>query len=76
MPTYEYACTQCGGFTAVRPLAEFRDPQPCPKCAAPSPRVTMTSPSFKGLFPRSAPESPAPSARATGCYHGMGCNCC
>lgn len=59
MPTYEYECESHGGFTAIRPLLEFRDPQPCPTCATPSPRVTLTVPALHGMFS-------SPSAASTG----------
>ena len=59
MPTYEYECSSCGGFTALRPLSQFRDPQPCPKCEASSPRVTLTVPALHGMFT-------SPSAASTG----------
>lgn len=78
MPTYEYACASCGPFTAVRPLAEFRDPQPCPQCAASAPRVTLTVPAFRGMLTGTGSESepgrPMPAQR---CYHNFGkCSCC
>jgi putative FmdB family regulatory protein len=79
MPTYEYACSSCGSFTAVRPLAEFQEPQPCPQCAVPAPRVTLSGPALKGLFSRTAsvPGESARPAPSRGCYHGMGgCSCC
>ena len=54
MPTYEYACPACGQFTAVRPMSQYRDDQPCPRCAKPAPRVTLTSPSL-GMFTMRGP---------------------
>jgi putative FmdB family regulatory protein len=39
MPTYEYACAECGGFQAFRPVAEAAAAQACPACGEPSPRA-------------------------------------
>jgi putative FmdB family regulatory protein len=44
MPTYEYACHACGGFEAVRPIAQRNDPSACPRCGAASARVMFTPP--------------------------------
>jgi len=76
MPTYEYACATCGSFTAVRPLAEFRDPQPCPQCAAPAPRVTLTVPAFKGMLTGRGGGASELGRSLQGCTHPGGCGCC
>jgi len=39
MPLYEYACDDCGGFAASRPMAESARPAPCPVCGEPAPRI-------------------------------------
>jgi putative FmdB family regulatory protein len=39
MPIYEYACGDCGDFTASRPMAESASPQDCPRCGERAPRV-------------------------------------
>jgi putative FmdB family regulatory protein len=80
MPTYEYACPDCGEFTALRPMAQRQDPQPCPGCGAPAARVFTTAPAYAGMpaavrlahatNERSAHE-PRQSSR-----HGAGCSCC
>ncbi|MBO9680353.1 MAG: zinc ribbon domain-containing protein [Acidovorax sp.] len=44
MPTYDYLCAQCGGFDALRSLAQRNEPAPCPQCAAASPRVFASAP--------------------------------
>ena len=44
MPTYEYACDACGGFDALRPIAQRNEPCACPACGASSPRVMLTAP--------------------------------
>ena len=39
MPMYDYHCDSCGGFSALRPLSEFREPMACPSCSAIATRV-------------------------------------
>ncbi|HEY8926667.1 MAG TPA: zinc ribbon domain-containing protein [Polyangia bacterium] len=39
MPIYEYECDACGPFAESRPMAASALPAPCPRCAAPAPRV-------------------------------------
>ncbi len=39
MPTYDYACTSCGSFDALRPMGQRDLPVACPHCGEPSPRV-------------------------------------
>ena len=34
MPIYQYECEDCGPFTAMRRMAQFRDPCACPECGA------------------------------------------
>ena len=71
MPTYDYGCERCGPFSASRPMAEFADPQPCPECRDPAPRVFLSAPALGGG--RSAePAMPMTAARA----HPGGCSCC
>lgn len=72
MPTYEYDCTACGAFSAIRPMAEFRDPQPCPKCATASPRVTLSVPALHGMF--SSPGTASTGNAMRSCCGGN-CGC-
>ena len=44
MPTYDYACNGCGGFDALRSLAQRNEPADCPACGGASPRVFATAP--------------------------------
>ncbi len=86
MPVYEYACEDCGGFTAVRPMAEHRAPQPCPGCGVPAPRALLTAPAFSALpaatrqahatNERSAHAPKTAAEYAAGKRHGPGCGCC
>jgi len=32
MPIYEYECSQHGTFELTRPMADVREPAPCPDC--------------------------------------------
>ena len=74
MPTYEYTCSDHGNFTAVRPMAEYRDDQPCPRCATPSSRVTLTGPGL-GLF-SSKGLGDSGTRTLQSCAHPGGCRCC
>jgi putative FmdB family regulatory protein len=85
MPIYEYQCSECGSFTAVRPMSQYRDPHPCPACGAGSPRVTLSAPALSGLpvasrqahaiNERSA-HAPRSSSAEEKARHGPGCGCC
>lgn len=82
MPVYEYQCRECGPFAALRPMAEYADPQPCPDCAGSSPRVMLTAPAMAGMdparrtaFATNERSQHAPkSSKSLG--HGAGCSCC
>jgi len=40
MPTYCQRCKKCGHrFEVQLPMAQYSDPQPCPKCGATTVRV-------------------------------------
>ena len=46
MPTYDYACPECGAtHERERPMSDAAAPSPCPVCAAPTDRV-FTVPRF------------------------------
>ncbi len=45
MPMYEYHCEECGDFSALRPMSEYREPMPCPLCNAAAVRV-ISAPSL------------------------------
>ncbi|HYQ41868.1 MAG TPA: zinc ribbon domain-containing protein [Polyangiaceae bacterium] len=34
MPIYEFECTDHGSFELTRPIAQMREPAPCPDCGA------------------------------------------
>lgn len=88
MPLYEYDCAACGDFTALRPMAEYREPQPCPDCGQPAPRALFTAPSLPilGSAARTAharnersahePMVSKKAEREVASKHGAGCACC
>jgi putative FmdB family regulatory protein len=69
MPTYEYECADCGPFTDIRPIAEFDQPQPCPDCNTPAPRL-LTAPALGGGAQQTADGGASAGA------HAGGCACC
>ncbi|MBN3830349.1 FmdB family zinc ribbon protein [Burkholderia sp. Ac-20344] len=72
MPVYEYACSVCGVFDAIRAVATRDEPVACPRCESVAPRVRLALP----LLPRNADDQ---SDSADGAYlgrHHSFCNCC
>jgi putative FmdB family regulatory protein len=88
MPTYDYACADCGGFDAFRSLAQRNDPAVCPDCGADSPRVFVSAPRLACLsgdtrvaMDRNEKARHEPrSSKDQGSYgrlkHPSGCGCC
>lgn len=79
MPIYEYDCERCGRFTALRKLAQYEQPAPCPACGAEVPRA-LTHPAWLGASARQRRyDAAAPSSRqavAAPRTHGSSCSCC
>jgi putative FmdB family regulatory protein len=85
MPTYDYACTHCGDFDALRSLSARNEPAHCPDCGAASQRVFIRAPRL-GLLDPSTRSALATNERArhepksSGEYprlrHPAGCGCC
>lgn len=80
MPVYEYECGDCGAFTALRPMAEFEAPCPCPDCGEVAPRVMLTAPAISAMsrssrLAHAANERSAHEPRRSS-GHGAGCGCC
>jgi putative FmdB family regulatory protein len=69
MPLYEYVCTNCGPFAAMRPLAEFASPCGCPECGVAAPRNLLASPALGGA---AAPGAAPAMAKS----HPGACVCC
>ena len=81
MPIYDYDCQVCGPFTAMRPMAEFRDPSACPSCGAGASRASLSAPGIPGMDPArrstfASNERNAGSHRPTKAAHPAGCGCC
>lgn len=89
MPTYDYHCSDCGGFDAFRSLAQRNDPAACPSCRTPSPRVFASAPHLACVSSATrrahetnerAAHAPRSSSDDAGSYsrmrHPSGCGCC
>ena len=80
MPVYDYMCEDCGPFTALRPMAEYREPCDCPDCGLSVERAMLTAPrlALMSSGSRRAREVNERSAHAPrrSSAHGAGCACC
>ena len=85
MPTYDYACAGCGGFDAIRMLAQRDAPAACPDCGAESPRVFVAAPRLALmdggtrtaiLTNERARHEPTMSRDYQRLKHPSGCGCC
>ncbi|MES2888258.1 MAG: zinc ribbon domain-containing protein [Pseudomonadota bacterium] len=86
MPTYDYGCTECGGFDAIRSVAQREQPAPCPHCGAASPRVFVAAPRLALLNDgmrtawatneRARHEPKSSRDEAVRLKHPAGCGCC
>lgn len=85
MPTYDYACPDCGGFDAFRTLAERNEPASCPDCGTASPRVFASAPRLALMdggtrTAMDVNERSRHEPKRSGDYqrmrHPAGCGCC
>jgi putative FmdB family regulatory protein len=85
MPTYDYACPDCGGFDALRSFAQRDEPATCPDCGTPSPRVFAAMPRLACLsgdtriameINERARYEPKSSNDYVRLRHPAGCGCC
>lgn len=87
MPTYDYACSGCGPFDALRRIVERDQPAACPDCGAAAPRIAVSAPQLALLdgATRSAlatNERSRHEPRRSGAdgyprlRHPSGCGCC
>ena len=82
MPTYDYLCAACGSFTALRPMADYAEPQDCPGCGQSSRRAMLTVPGISSMSSgqRTAHATNERSAHAprlsSAGAHRPGCHCC
>jgi len=75
MPLYEYACPRCGRFSALRPMAQHAQPQPCPQCGAVAPRA-LTGVGRIGSSSGGSSAAPFAGGSAGRYRHMGGCSCC
>ncbi|EON18808.1 FmdB family regulatory protein [Cupriavidus sp. GA3-3] len=80
MPIYEYACAECGSFSAVRRIDERDAPQCCPGCGQEARRlVTATMlalmPSARRVAHAGNERSAHAPVSSQGHRHGPGCGC-
>jgi putative FmdB family regulatory protein len=80
MPVYEFHCESHGTFDALRPMAAFADPCPCPHCGAPAPRVLITPPRLaardRGQVKAHAVNERSADSPRRASSHGPSCACC
>ncbi len=85
MPTYDYACPECGGFDAFRTLSARNEAAACPDCSTPSPRVFATAPRLALMdggtrramdVNERARHEPKRSGDYARLKHPSGCGCC
>ncbi len=91
MPTYDYACPDCGNFDALRSVALRNEPCACPDCGTAAARVFAHAPHLACVSPEQrrahdtnerAQHAPRSSSRDgdAGSYgrlrHPSGCGCC
>ena len=81
MPVYEYDCSNCGSFSANRPMAQYQEPHACPECNQPAPRALISAPAFSAMagstrnahaINEKAAHAPKSSAEHV---HSSGCGC-
>lgn len=81
MPMYDYSCGACGEFSAMRPLAQFRDAAACPACGTLSQKIIAGAPALGALGSAvnramAMNEKNANEPRSSRGGHGMNCGCC
>ncbi|MPZ55263.1 MAG: zinc ribbon domain-containing protein [Rhizobiales bacterium] len=84
MPVYEYLCSSCGPFTAMRPMVEHALPNECPDCGFQAPRVLLTAPKLASMssqrraaFATNERSADAPTSLSEmKSKHGAACTCC
>jgi putative FmdB family regulatory protein len=47
MPSYDYECADCGGFSLFRPMTEYKLAQKCPICDSVAPRSINGAPTVR-----------------------------
>lgn len=85
MPIYDYHCSSCGPFDALRPMVERDSPAACPACAQASARAwvlgsRLSEMAPERLFAMETNERASHEPKRSGDYarlrHPSGCSCC
>ena len=85
MPTYDYDCSLCGGFEAIRSIGQRDEPAICPDCDDLAPRVMVAAPRLRLMEASTrramdVNETARHEPRRSGDYarlkHPSGCGCC
>lgn len=86
MPLYDYRCSACGKFEAMRKVSQRDEPMNCPTCDETAERVTASAPHVRsqganfGMGPDflsgSGSGSGGEGAGSYGMRHRGGCLCC
>ena len=87
MPAYDYECPACGPFTALRPMAAWREPHDCPGCGEAAARSALSVPHLATMDAgrRRATATNERSSHApklssqvspASAAHAAGCGCC
>lgn len=85
MPTYDYACSQCGTFEVMRSIAQREAAALCPGCGAMCQRVLISAPMLSVMSPQKrhaittnerASHEPRNSRSCEPRAHPSGCSCC
>ncbi|MFC3694378.1 FmdB family zinc ribbon protein [Chenggangzhangella methanolivorans] len=80
MPVYDYACDDCGTFTALRPMSAFDQPCGCPDCGAQAPRVMLVAPALATMNSArriaAATNERSSNEPKSSKSHAPGCGCC
>ncbi len=85
MPTYDYDCSLCGGFEAIRAISQRDEPAICPDCDDLAPRVLVAAPRLRVMeattlramdVNETARHEPKRSGDYARLRHPSGCGCC
>jgi putative FmdB family regulatory protein len=85
MPTYDYHCTQCGSFDALRSVSLRNQAAACPACGGAAPRVFTSAPALALMegctrLAMATNERARHEPKSSGSYarlkHPAGCGCC
>ena len=85
MPTYDYSCTRCGSFEALRSVSMRNQAAACPSCGGVAPRLVVSAPALALMEEGTrraievndrARHEPKNSGNYARLKHPAGCGCC